>query len=221
MAERGAGGLRGRVFVAWVMALLGWAVLQSIVHLTVVLGEHNLHSVFDLDRSNGVPDVVSTVALAAAAGGAAALARYDTRTIVPAVLTGVLAAVTLADLLHEGAHPASSAGQTIVVLVGAAAALLVAVARRASCQARWTLLAAGCLLLASFLASGLDRFDQWFERRRGDPVAEYRIVAKEGLELVGWSLVALALWDEALVRRGSRPTAQAFRGPARRRRRGA
>ncbi len=27
-------------------------------------------------------------------------------------------------------------------------------------------------------------------------------MAKEGLELLGWSLVALALWDEALRRRG-------------------
>ena len=221
MAERGAGGLRTGVFVAWLMAILGWAVLQSMVHLSVVLGDHNLHSVFDLDRSNGVPDVVSTVSLGVAAGGAAALARFDTRRIVPVALAGVLAALTVADLRHEGAHPASSAGQSVIVLVGAAAVLLVAVARRASRRARWTLLAAGCLLLGSFLASGLDRFDQWFERRRGDPVAEYRIVAKEGLELVGWSLVALTLWDEALVRRGSRPTARAFRGPARPTRRGA
>jgi hypothetical protein len=57
------------------------------------------------------------------------------------------------------------------------------------------------VLAASFFVTGLDRLDHWFERERGDPIAEYQIVAKEGLELLGWSLVALALWDEALRRR--------------------
>jgi hypothetical protein len=71
------------------------------------------------------------------------------------------------------------------------------------------------LLLCSFLVSGLDRYDHRFERERGDPIAEYQIVAKEGLELLGWSLVALALWDEALRRRRARvPIARASRAPA-------
>jgi hypothetical protein len=61
-------------------------------------------------------------------------------------------------------------------------------------------LAIGCLAV-SFLIIGLDRLDRRFERERGDLIAEYQIVAKEGLELIGWSLVALALWDAALERR--------------------
>jgi hypothetical protein len=78
-----------------------------------------------------------------------------------------------------------------------------------------TLLLTGALLLCSFLVSGLDRYDHRFERERGDPIAEYQIVAKEGLELLGWSLVALALWDEALRRRRARvPIARASRAPA-------
>jgi hypothetical protein len=78
--------------------------------------------------------------------------------------------------------------------------------------------------VASFYVNALDQVDaQRFERERGDPIAEYQIVAKEGLELLGWSLVALALWDEALRRRGttSTATAPASRGRAASRRRGA
>jgi hypothetical protein len=60
-----------------------------------------------------------------------------------------------------------------------------------------TLAVGGCALVGSFLVMGLDRFDPWFARERGDAVAEYEIVAKENLELLGWSLVALALWDAA------------------------
>ena len=58
------------------------------------------------------------------------------------------------------------------------------------------------VLCGSFLVTALDEVDAGrFERERGDPIAEYQIVAKEGLELLGWSLVALALWDEASRRR--------------------
>jgi hypothetical protein len=83
--------------------------------------------------------------------------------------------------------------------------------------------AAGLLLAASFLVGGLDRIDRRFDADRGDPIAEYQIVAKEGLELLGWSLVALALWDEALRRRGttSTATAPASRAPAASRQRAA
>ena len=65
------------------------------------------------------------------------------------------------------------------------------------------------VLAGSFLVGGLERFDPMrFQRERGDPIAEYQIVAKEGLELLGWSLVALALWDEAL--RGAAPLTVAY-----------
>ena len=59
-----------------------------------------------------------------------------------------------------------------------------------------TLAVAGCLLVASLVVSPLADIDpQHFERVPGDPVTEYQIVAKEGFELLGWSVVALALWD--------------------------
>jgi hypothetical protein len=208
MGRGKTGGLGGRAFAAWVAGIVAVVALQSVVHLVVVLGAGDLHSVFDLDRSNGVPDLVSTLALAVATAGAAATAWVETggRRLLPSVLAVALAGLTLADLLHEGAHPSSRDGTVVVALVFAAAVLLGAIGVGAGRRVQVTLLAAACLLAVSFLTSGLDRFDQWFERRRGDPVAEYRIVAKEGLELLGWSLVGLALWDEALRRRAVRTT---------------
>lgn len=188
--------------------------IQSIVHLVVVLGAHDHHSVFDLDQSNGVPDLVSTLALGCATAGAAAIAwnGHGAHRGAATCLSAVLAALTFADLRHEGAHPSTTAGLLVVGCVALAGALLFVVSLESSRRGRATLIVATGLLVASFLASGLDRFDQWFERRRGDPVAEYRIVAKEGLELLGWSLVALALWDEAarrdLRRTGGQPSAK-------------
>jgi hypothetical protein len=78
-------------------------------------------------------------------------------------------------------------------------------------------LAVGVLMLASsFFVTGLDRLNHRFERARGERTSEFEIVAKEGLELLGWSLIALALWDEALRRRGvgSAVGAEASRPPA-------
>ena len=118
-------------------------------------------------------------------------------------LAALLAALALADVLHDGAHPSAGGGWYVIALVVAdgrparassALASGAAVARRRSASPRW------CSSPPSW-SNGLDRLDQWFERARGDPIAEYQIVAKEGLELLGWSLVALALWDEALCRR--------------------
>ena len=202
MGEGQSGGLPRRAFAACVVGIVVVVLLQSIVHLVLLLGLHRHHSVFDLDRSNGVPDLVSTLALVCATVGAAAIAwnSHGVRRGVAMCLSGVLAALTFADLRHEGAHPSSTVGLLVVGFVALAGAFLVAIGLESTRRARATLIVAACLLVASFLASGLDRFDQWFERRRGDPVAEYQIVAKEGLELLGWSLVALALWDEALRR---------------------
>lgn len=202
------GGLDDRAFAALAVGIVGVAVLQSMVHLLVVLGEHDLHSRFDLDLSNGVPDLVSNLALACGAVGAAASAwlRHGLRRIAPACLAVALGALALADLVHDGAHPSSHAGRFVIGVVFAGAACVSAVAVDAAPRTRWTLAAAGVVLASSFLVSGLDRVDIWFERMRGDPVAEYQIVAKEGLELAGWSLVALAIWDEA-VREPRKPRA--------------
>jgi hypothetical protein len=208
--------MRRSWFAAWICAIVALAIAQSAVHLAFV-DRDSVDSIVDLDRSNGLPDLVSTIALAVAACGAGVIARRDhsaTRRVASA-LAVALAALALADHLHVGAHPATLGG-TVVIATSACTVVLLALVGLASARrARATLLVAGVLLLCSFLVNGLDRYDQWFERERGDPVREVEIVAKEGLELLGWSLVALALWHEALSRRRAGvPTARASRAPA-------
>ena len=108
-----------------------------------------------------------------------------------------LGALTIADVLHDGAHPATLHGKIVIGLVCLTGALLVVIANGATRRVQATLALAGCLLVGAFVVMGLDRFDPWFQRDRGDVVTEVRIVTKEGFELLGWSLVALALWDAA------------------------
>ena len=200
--------MRRRVFVAWLGATVGMALLQSVVHLEVVLGHGHVGSIVDLGRSNSLPDVVSTIALTAAA--AAAILLAGRRRAVPTALACTLAFLTLADLGHDGPHPASRVGWLVIAVVVGTGALLVGVALGSGARARITLAVASCLLVASFCVNALDQFDaQRFERERGDPIAEYEIVTKEGLELLGWSLVALSLWDEALRRGVARVNARA------------
>ena len=67
--------MRRGVFAACAGAILGVALLQSAVHLAVVLDAGRVGTVVDLDRSNGLPDIVSNAALTAAVGGAFLLAR--------------------------------------------------------------------------------------------------------------------------------------------------
>jgi len=74
----GAAGMRRGVFVAWLGAIMGTVLLQSAAHLEVVLGTGNVGSIVDLDRSNGLPDVVSTASLAASAAAAMLLASLET-----------------------------------------------------------------------------------------------------------------------------------------------
>jgi hypothetical protein len=217
----------GRVTFGWIVVAIAVLVLaQSAVHLVVVLRLDRLGTFVDLDRSNGLPDIVSTCALVLGAAGAAVLAARETgrRTPLGAALASLLGVLALADLLHDGAHPSSAGGWYVICLVVGTATLLSLVGRAAGPRTKATLVTAGLVLAGSFLVNGLDRADQWFERARGDAVAEYQIVAKEGLELLGWSLVALALWDEAVRLRHSAvsaPRARASRAPVPSRRRAA
>jgi hypothetical protein len=214
--------------LAFLCAVLGIAALviaQSVVHLVVVLRFDRMDTFVDLDRSNGLPDVVSTVALGLAALGAAGVVRRERghQRVGAASLAAVLAVLMLADLSHDGAHPSSAAGWYVIGLAAVAAGLLGVVALAAGRRARVTLAVAASILAFSFLIAGLDRLDGRFERVRGELTAEFDSVAKEGLELLGWSLVALAVWDEAF-RRGALvavPTARASREPAPSRRRAA
>jgi hypothetical protein len=215
--------MRRGTFAAWLTVIAAVVAAQTIVHLAVVLGGNRLGTVVDLDRSNGLPDLVSTVALGSAAAGAAvaALRTEGASRVVAALLSGSIALLTLADLAHDGAHPSSRVGRLVIAVVVVAALLTTLFAATSALRARTTLGIAFCVLAGSFLVIGLDRFDHRFERARGEPIAEYQIAAKEGLELLGWSLVALALWDEAQRRAGvlvpSRAPASRERAASRRR----
>lgn len=223
MGEVSNSGLGRRAFAAIVIAIVAVIVVQSIAHLVVRLRLDRADTIVDLDRSNGLPDLVSTVALAAGAAGATVLAMRSARSrrVAAAAAAALLGALTVADLMHDGAHPFRQAGPFVIAIVLATAALLALIVLEASHRARITLVVAAAVLGGSFLAAGLDRLE-WFDRNPGEPIAEYRVVAKEGLELLGWSLVTLVLWDEALRRgRLTSTTARASRAQAPSRRRAA
>lgn len=226
MGEGRSGGFGRRAFCVTVLALAAVVAAQSAVHLVVVLRFGHIGTFVDLDRSNGLPDLVSTVALALGAAGAALVARRERglQHVAATTLAATLAVLTLADALHDGAHPSSPSGPYVITLVGCAGLLLLILGLASGPRARTTLAVAGVILACSVSVAGLDHVYQWFERKRGDRVAEYQIVAKEGLELLGWSLVALALWDEAIRRRrhiAAATTGPASRAPAASRRRAA
>jgi hypothetical protein len=223
MGEVTGGGLGRRVFATSVVGIVALVIAQSIVHLFMVLRLDRIGTLVDLDRSNGLPDLVSTLALVVAAVGAIVVGRDGARSSLALSLAALLGGLAVADLFHDGPHPSAGGGWYVIVLAVATGALLTVAGIRFGLRPRATLVAAAIFLAGSFLVNGLDRVDQWFERERSDPIAEYQIVAKEGLELLGWSLVALALWDEALRRRAqvTSTTARASRAQAPSRRRAA
>jgi hypothetical protein len=212
MGEAARAGMRRSSFAACVAAILALVTLQSVVHLAVVLGSDRVGTAVDVDRSNGLSDLASTTALVIAAIAAAQTASSHGRPLGAAALalSVGLTALALADLVHDGPHPASAIGWLVIIAALSVALLLLALATGFSRRAQLTLAVAGCLLVASFCVNALDELDaQRFERERGDQIREYEVVTKEGLELLGWSLVALGLWDEALRRRNGRPAARA------------
>ena len=225
MGEERRGGFGRPTFGAIALGIAALVAAQSLVHLLMVLRLGRLGTLVDLDRSNGLPDIVSTIALATATAGGVVLA-HRRATVVRSASIGasvLLAVLTLADLLHDGAHPTRRGGPLVIAAVSLTLALLAYVALHSSIRFGATVAVATVVLGGSFLVGGLERFDPArFQRERGDPITEYQIVVKEGMELLGWSLVALALWDEAL-RRGplTSTTARASRAQAPSRRRAA
>ncbi len=226
MGKGGSTGLARPVVAGWLLVIAAFVAVQSIVHLVVALHFHRTETWVDLDRSNGLPDIVSTLALVVGAAGAIAIALRESgpRRIPAGLLAVIISALMVADALHDGAHPSSATGRYVIGLVVCATVLLGFAAFSATPQTRLTLGVAALALAASFLVAGLGRLDHRFERGRPSPIAEYKIVAKEGFELLGWSLVALALWDVSLRDKavvGSRATAPASRARAASRRRAA
>jgi hypothetical protein len=218
MGEERTVGLGRWRFGAILLLIAALVTAQSLLHLVVVLRLGEIGTFVDLDRSNGLPDIVSTIALATASAGAALLAHRCSGVVRRASggASLLLGGLTLADLLHDGAHPMRRGGPLVIVAVAMTLVLLAVVARHSSTVFGVTVVAATLALAGSFLVGGLERFDPArFQRERGDPITERQIVLKEGLELLGWSLVALALWDEA-IRRGrlESTTGRASRAPA-------
>ena len=102
MGEGSNRGMPDAAFTASVVTISGLVVAQSVGHLVVTLGMHRIGTVLDLDRSNSLPDVVSTVVLGTATAGAAMLSHRAPNARRRAAQALVLAVLTLADLLHVG-----------------------------------------------------------------------------------------------------------------------
>ncbi len=202
MGSSATGGMRRSTYALWIFVIVAIVVAQSIVYLVLTLHLHEYHTEFDLDRSNGIPDLISTVVLALGTLGAAVLAAYEDgiNRILASIAVLTLAALTLADLLHDGAHPTQNHGSFVILLAAGTVAIVILIALTAGTRARITLGLGVALLAASFFVSQLKHFDPSFGRR-GDRSHELQIVAKEGFEVGGWALVGLGLWEVALLRR--------------------
>ena len=189
---------------------LGLAVVaaQSVAHLVVTLGAHidfgRSASVFDLERSNGVPDIVSTAVIVAAAVGATVLAVHARHARLQATfLAAALLVVATDDALHDGYGGAGSDRLVVLGALLAAVTLTTWIALRTGGVARTCLLVGLVLLVLDVKAPFA--YDQlmnivgqpWIVR--GDVLYELGVVLDEGMELMGWVLVAVGLWDAALA----------------------
>src|SRR4029079_11453601 len=117
--------------------------------------------VLDLERSNSLPDLVSTLILALAAAGAVALAGRERgrRRALAAALGSLLALLVLADVTHDGPHVSSVRGATVIGLVVAVGVLLALVALPDGWWPRALLAAAVLVLCGSFLVTPLRNVD--------------------------------------------------------------
>ena len=86
----------------------------------------------DLERSNSLPDLVSTLILTLAAAGAVALAGRERgrRRALAASLGSLLALLVLADVTYDVPHISSVRGATVIGLVVAVGVLLALVTHR-------------------------------------------------------------------------------------------
>lgn len=185
------------------LAIVAVVVAQSVLHVLFTVDLHQRRSLFDVYRVNGIPDLVSTMALGAAAVGAAVLAFFASgrRRIPPAVGAAALGALTLADLVHDGAHPGRSTGKVVIALAVLAIVMVLLVVLTAFTRAKIMFAVAVGLLAGSFMISQVRELDPTFDWRHGQLAHELRVVAKEGFELAGWAFLGLVLWDVALARR--------------------
>jgi hypothetical protein len=185
-------------------------VAQSIAHLIVTVGLGTCDatgfgscpSVLDLDHDNGVSDVVSTVVIAAAAIGAGVLGvRRWPHEMAALALAAILFLVTFDDALHLEDNARNVYGLVVVGTIVCGAVLTIRVAAGLASGTRWLLLLGTALLAVDAKAPFL--YDQLMNRVgqpalvRGDFLYELGIVLDEGMELAGWTLLAVGLWDAA------------------------
>ena len=184
-------------------------VLQSAIGLIAALGFNSYHSFLDLDRNNGVPDLLSTAAILIAAVGAGELAVVQRRDRwKAAALTLLLSIVALADLSQQEAGFGDAGGMTVVLALVTSTLLILVIARKASARVRLTLVVGLCLLIVAVrMAYEYDQFLNILGRgdqERGDLDYELGIVLKQGLEFLGWSFVATGIWATAVAARVGR-----------------
>ena len=179
-------------------------VAQSTIGLVLALGLNSYNSLFDLDRNNGIPDLLSTAAILAAGLGATELAVARSRDRwLSGALAVLLLIVALDDLLQQEARSSNPWGRSVIVTLIALTVLTLVIARSAPGRARLTLLI-GLLLLAVAVKNAYE-YDQFLnllgrgDQERGDFDYELGIVLKQGLEFVGWSLVATGIWATAVA----------------------
>lgn len=195
-------------FAGLVAALVVALALQSTAHIWETLSQGRIGTELDLDRSNGIPDLLSTAVIVAAALGAVAACvhlRGSLRRRMVA-LACVLTLVAFADLLHESLdrHTASGALVALTAVAGFVLLADLAIADQVGGRVRATVALGLAALATSIVVGYLPELNEWFERRRGDAVIEWETVVKQGLELAGWWLVAVALWDVVGRRRNGR-----------------
>jgi hypothetical protein len=190
-------------------ALMLFAV-QSAIGLFAALALNSYDSVFDLDRNNGIPDLLSTGAILATAFGAAKLAAAAKRDRwQAATLALLLAVVAVDDLFQQEVDLGNAWGMSVAVALVPSALLIVVIALRAPRRAALTLLI-GLFLLVVAVKNAYE-YDQFLnilgrgDQERGDFDYELGIVLKQGLELLGWSFVAIGIWATALATGVNRP----------------
>ncbi len=185
---------------------------QSVAHLVVTLGANldfdQSDSVFDLERSNGIPDIVSTAVIVAAAVGAIVLAGHARHVrLLAAGVAAALLVVAMDDTLHDGYEGAGSYRPVVIGALLATVTLTTCVALRAHGVARTCLLVGLALLV--FDVKAPFAYDQLMNTVgqpwvvRGDFLYELGVVLDEGMELMGWVLVAVGLWEVALATRAA------------------
>jgi hypothetical protein len=130
-------------------ALMLFAV-QSAIGLFAALALNSYDSVFDLDRNNGIPDLLSTGAILATAFGAAKLAAAAKRDRwQAATLALLLAVVAVDDLFQQEVDLGNAWGMSVAVALVPSALLIVVIALRAPRRAALTLLIGLFLLVVA------------------------------------------------------------------------